>query len=447
GMGDRAGEGSDGALVRGLGIDAVSVVEIRVESAEMGTQVARRQAGTVDSWVLQLTDDESDVWGGDATRIRTVLRGLGSASLAVIDDDEGIGEMFGTLWLVDGGGLTTEVRFGTEAAGGIVRAEVVSRGADGIARSRWFGRIERSLRDLFLVDGFESWRTTELFDFTLSQVFGAEVRAGGDFVGLKRTGEGWGVVEPWSVGADGAMVESMLGLTLGLKVERFYDASVYTDDLTGLVSPMARIRISGRETGFQSGAMIEIGAAVDTAGSEIFARYSVEGANPVLVAIKTAGLNQLTPAPLAYVHQTASEMGQADVGRVRILGTDGIERFVCKAQLDSWEVLGVVVSASQREAIDRLIGVLTQEKAERIYELSDGEESAGTLIGIGEVELVARNGETELFEVSIESGDEGIRLLLSRGIGDGIELVWVCGSAEAGGTGAWIGALVAGGEE
>jgi len=438
-VGGLAGDGPE-LNAHQVGIDAVSIVEVRVESGELGLQIARRVEGTVDGWELQLSDDENDVWGGNTTRIRTVLRALGSASLGVSEDDE-IGDLYGTLAVVDHEGLSTEIRFGADAAGGFVRAEVVSRGDDGIATSRWFGRIERSLRDSLLADGLESWRATGLFEFTQSQVFGAEVTAGETRVGLERTGDGWRVVEPWPVGADGAMVQSMLGLTLGLEAERFYDAAVYTDDLTGLESPMARISVSGRESGRESGAMIEIGAAVDSSGSEIFARYRVLGSNPVLVAIKTEGLNRLTPAPLAYVHQTAGELSRADVGMLRISGTDGTTRFECSARLDSWEADGAAVTPTQGAAIERLIGVLTTEKANNIFALESTSESPETLIG--SIELIDRGGDAVVYQVALEGGDRGIQLHLSRDVGDGTTLVWVCGSAEAAGSGAWITALVA----
>jgi len=237
------------------------------------------------------------------------------------------------------------------------------------------------------------------------------------------------------------MVQGMLGSVLGLRAERFYDGAVYSDELTGLAEPVARISVLGRDHEM----VIEIGSAVDATGKEIFARYSVEGEREVVVAILTEGLNRLTASPLAYVHQTASELERADIAVVRVLGSDGKERLVCESRLDSWAVDGVVVSPSQRAAIDRLVGVVTSEQAGRVIELGNGEASSAK--HLGEIELVSRDGEVESFGVAIESGESGIRLHLSREVGDGVALVWVCGSAEAGGTGAWVGALVAGGEE
>ena len=435
-------EGDGEMRVRGLGIDPVSVVEIRVESVMLGGQMARRTAGTVDGWVVRIEGVVDGLlgeeWAADVVRVRTVLRALGSASISVVDD-EGIGEVFGSLGLVDQDGGMTEIRFGTQAAGGFVRAEIVTRGVDGIATSRWFGRMERSLRDSLVGEGLGAWRSMELFDVSMSQVVGVEVSAGGDSVTIERGGVGWRVVDPWEVGADREMVQGLVGLVLGLTAERYYDASVYSDELTGLGEPIARIAIDGRDG---ERMLIALGAAVDATGKEVFGRYRRAGGGSV-VAVKTAGLNRLTASALAYVRKTASGMSVGDVGELRVLDSSGLVRFACRPRLDGWEVDGVVVSVSQKKAIDRLVGVLMMEDAGRVFEIGDD----GMGAGIGEIEVVSRGGETERFGVLIEARKGGIELSLWRGVGDGVGLMWVFGSEGASGTGAWIGALVAGVDE
>ena len=433
------GLGGEGEAVksRRVGIDAVSVVEVRVESARAGTQYARRVAGTVDSWALQLSGDETDFWEGDATRVRTVLRAVSTASLTGVDE-ESIGDVYGSLVLVGGDGLTTEVRFGAEAAGGFVRAEIVSRGIDGIATNRWFGRIDRSLRDSLVGEGLEGWRSMDLFGMTLSEVVGAEIRAGDAETSLVKLRDGWHV-EPWDVAADSQMVQGMLGLTLGLGAERFYDEGVYSDDLTGLVSPIARIAIHLRD----STTTIEIGSAVDSSGKEIFARYTSGNGNSVVVAVSTEGLNRLTASPIAYVKKTVGGIGRADIGRVEILGTDGLARFACRAEVDSWvRVSGadnVVATPSQDEAIERLISVLTGEEAVRVYSGAEGRGEGFARVGV--VVISERDGAEHRYEIAVEPGAEGMLVHVSRGFDDPEGLVWVLGSGEAAGSGAWIATL------
>jgi len=436
--------GADRPGSRTIGIDPVSVVEIRVEGNTVGTHSAYREPDKVDSWVVRLGDEHSSEWDANEARVRTVLRALGSASIT-LTDEEPIGDLYGTLSLIENDNMTTEVRFGTDVSGGFVRAEIVLRGVDGIATSRWFGRIDRSLRYSFLDEGFSSWRSLDLFGMTLNQVTGARVSAGGSTTGLSRGAYGWSVSHPWTVPADRGIVQELLGLTLGLRAERIYDEALYTDDLTGLDSPIARIEISSAP---MSGAdpettraVIEIGSAVDNTGEEVFARYTARGRDAAVIALKTKGLNRLTASPLAYVHQTASELNRADIQSIRILGVDGTERIAFESSSGSWENTNGAVSKSQESALDRMIETLTKERAVRIYQTSDQAESETTQIG--SIHLIEDDNTETAFMVSIESASGSVRLHLSQTFGDTHEIVWVLGSAEAGGTGAWIAALAA----
>ncbi len=436
--------GVDSPAYRTIGIDPVSVIEVRIEGSRVGTQSASREPGTVDSWVIQLGDDRSTEWDANIARVRTVLRALGSATVNSTDE-EPIGDLYGTLSLTQNDKMTTEVRFGTDVSGGFVRAEIVLRGVDGIATSRWFGRIDRWLRDTFLDEGLSSWRSLDLFGMTLNQVTSARISAGGSTTGLTRGAYGWSVSHPWTLRADRTVVQELLGLTLGLRAERIYDESLYTNDLTGLDTPIAPIEISTAPMDDanpkSTRTLIELGSAVDNKGEEIFARYTARGKDPAVIALSTKGLNQLTASPLAYVHQTASVLSRADIRSLRILGVDGSERVAFESANDSWENTNGAVSKSQESALDRMIGVFTTERAGRIYQTSDQAEVATTQIG--SVLLLQDDGSEMSFDVAMESVSGNVRLHLSRSVGDDNEIVWVVGSAEAGGTGAWIAALAA----
>ena len=428
----------ESAGTRTLGIDPMAVVGVRAQrdgSEDGVVRTAERAEGTVDTWSVGLA---GAAWDADSTRVRTVLRALASATL-VVDDEESIGEVFGTLSLVGRDGVTTDVRFGEEAAGGFVRAEVVLRGEDGIATERWFGRIERSLRDSLLGDGagqgLAGWRSMDLFSMTVPEVVRAEVSAGGDSTTLERGSGGWRVVEPWDAGADGAMVQGMVGFVLALKAERFYDAALYSEDLTGLGDPIARIGL-GTADGMTS---IEIGTAVDRSGEEVFARYIGSGGNSAVLALSTAGLNRLTASGLGYVHQSAGEFVGADVEGVEILGAEGVVRLGFDRAVDRWETARGAASPSEGAAVDRLIGVLGSERAMRVKAM--GDEDPRESASVGTVRVRTAGGAVNEFGVGIESVSGGMRLHISRGVGDGMRLVWVLGSEDAAGTGAWLAAV------
>ncbi|MBO6513646.1 MAG: DUF4340 domain-containing protein [Phycisphaerales bacterium] len=438
--GSGSGTAETQASIRTLGFDPAAVVEVRVEDDQGDEESAFRESGAVDGWRVRLDEADRVGWAADSTRVRTTLRALASASLQV-QDDESIGDLAGVLSLVDGDGMTTEVRFGSQAGGGFVPVEVVSRGTDGIASGRWFGRIERALRDSMIGRGLGSWRSAELFDLTVAEVFGAEVASGADRVVLERTSLGWEIREPWVFGADGQSVGAMVGLTLGLRIERFYDSEVYSKDLTGLGSPIATILVrdgSGVEH------LIMLGSAVDAEGSEVFAEYRSGDQRSVVVAIKTEGLNRLTASPLGYVLQSPISLTRADISSLRITSSEGQDRLVVKPKLDSWEVGGTVASPSQKSAIERLLGVMSQENAGFISVLKDGLNADGSeapFVTVGVIEITDRSGRTAIVDAGIEASSGTISLSLKRSLGDGVELVWVLESQDASGTGAWLAAM------
>lgn len=442
-LGPGSDTGSHHAVIQTLGFDPAAVVEIRVQSEPIGVQTAVRETGAVDGWRVRLDEDDASGWGADSTRIRTVLRALSSASLTVIDE-ESIGDQLGTLSLINSDRISTEVRFGAQASGGFVPVEVVSRGTDGIAQGRWFGRIERSLRDSLVTQGLDSWRSKELFDLTLSEVFGARVESGRDVVGLSRGARGWTIEEPWIAGADGASVGAMVGLTLGLSAERFYDPEIYTHDLTGLDSPIATLRLRDGE-GLEHS--LTLGSAVDPTGSEVFAEYQVGQQSPAIVAIKTEGLNRLTASPLGYVQQSPVVMPSADIGELRVVSAEGEVRLECEPKLDSWVVAGTAATPSQKSAIERLVKVMSRENAGLIYVLIDGvreDGSASPATPVGVIEIADRAGNKVRLDAGIETSSGSIKLSVTKSIGEGVELVWVLESQDASGTGAWLAAMTAG---
>tara|TARA_R110002072_G_scaffold100902_4_gene222463 strand:- start:1783 stop:3201 length:1419 start_codon:yes stop_codon:yes gene_type:complete len=441
-------EGTSGSEVlksRTLGIDAVSVVEIELQRSGSEREVARRDAGGVDQWRLYLDGEEDDGrgWSGDPVRVRSVLRALATSSIAV-DDEEKIGGVYGTLMLKDQDSSSTEIRFGDSAAGGFVHAEIVDRGKDGIATHRWFGRIERSLRDSMFADGMNAWRSLDLFEMTMTELTQARFQAGNDEAEIRRDSSGWRVL-PWDVAADPEVVGGMLGLTLGLRAERFYDGWVYTDDLTGLGDPLAEISLLTRsDTG--AGTMIQIGSGVDSTGKEVFARYTLDDGRSYVIAVLTEGLNRLTASPLAYVKRSIGGVARADIARVTIQGADGKDRFEVRSSLGSWVRISkgneVAATPSESKAIDRLLSILSSEQAQRVY---DGVEGRGEgFAEIGGVELTARDGTAERYEVAIVPTSEGMRLHISRSFDNETGLVWVYASPEAAGSGAWIAAVGSG---
>lgn len=429
--------------IQTIGVDSVSVVEIRLAIADADTQKAIRVPQSIDDWNIQLNADSSAVWIGDSTRIRTVLRALCNASLAVLDE-EPISQLAGTMTLIDQDRFQTELRFDEQAVGGYVRTEIVKRGTDGLATSRWFGRVERTLRDRFLSNGFADWRSLDLFPMTIAEIRAAEFQAGGERVVLRRDVRGWSVNEPWNAQADQPTVQSMLSLTLGLKAERFYNTEDFQDSLTGLDTPIAEISVESLNGESTEINRIVIGSAVDSSGQEVFARYSING-QPTLVAIRTEGLRQLTAAPLAYIHQSPAVFTKANLQRVEIRDIDGRARFATWPRLDSWETdrgnTTGAVSESEAKSIDRLVQVLGSERARQISEREASVDSDTTdSNAVGLISLLLQNGEEIVFEASIESVQNSLVLHLAREI-DGTSIVWSMNSESSVATAAWITAL------
>lgn len=425
--------------IRTIGFDAVSIKEVQIRTEERGNQRAIRDPGGMDSWRLFL-DEDSAAWAADAARVRTVLRALATASISPSEDDE-IVDSAGTLSLMDRDGLTTELRFSSQSTGGFTAVEVVSRGEDGIATDRWFGRIERSMRDSLIGDGLASWRSLDLFPMTIPEVRSAFVRAGSNETTLQRGDRGWRV-SSWEIGADPAMVQGMLGLTLGLKATRFFDDAAYTDTLTGLDAPLAQIMISTRAS-LDSPASIEIGSGVDASGSEVFARYTTPDGSSTIVSVPTEGLNRLTASPVAYVQRQVTGVDKAQIAKLEILDSDDQLLFASSPAAESWVrengASSVPATPNETDAIERLMQVLTDQESARIYETDPG--FADGVSRVGSVVLTLRDGLALRYTAGLESFGGSIRLHLMRGQQQSGTLVWVMSSKEAAGSGAWIAAM------
>jgi hypothetical protein len=273
---------------------------------------------------------------------------------------------------------------------------------------------------------------------TIPDVRAAYVRAGNNETSLQRTDLGWRVL-PWEIGADPAMVQGMLGLTLGLKATRFFDDDAYTDTLTGLDEPLARIMINTQSSP-DSSASIEIGSGVDASGQEVFARYTSPEGNSAIVAVQTEGLNRLTASPIAYIQRQISGVDKTQIAKIEIAGNDNKPVFVCKPSAEAWIRMNgessVPATPNETDAIERLVQVLTREESARIYETDPGFDAAVT--SVGSIAMTLRNGSSLVYKAGLESYSGSIRLHLMLGQERAGTLVWVMGSNEAAGSGAWI---------
>ncbi|MFK7758653.1 MAG: DUF4340 domain-containing protein [Phycisphaerales bacterium] len=433
--------------VRTIGIDASGITLVSIKRSEQRTQQALRTDGTGDKWNLIL-DENAQEWPAHTPSVRTALRAISTASVAV-DSNEPIGDLYGTLILKDQEAVSTEIHFGNTSAGGFVRGEVVERGDDGIATNRWFGRFERSLRDSIFIGGLEQWRSTDLFPFTPSQVKSASIRSGNESTDLSKVNSRWMVVN-WNLPADVSTVQNTLGLTLGLSAERFYDQQVYTDDLTGLENPIARIRLS-KQTPQSSpssvdesqGIILEIGSAIDSTGAEVFARYRDGNNTPVVIALSTQALNRLTAAPLAYVRKTVVSSQRSDLVALTINDTENTTRLKARTNVDQWikkrDDSEVALTPSEANAVERLFAVLSAQDASQIMVNSDAKFPSRGLVG--SVEILNRSNRVERYQLAVVTESTGLKLHICSEFDDPDSIVWIMDSDDAAGTGAWIASL------
>lgn len=418
---------------RSLGIDPARVIRITRSISGQPDQAVERSGAGGESWVVRWGSEESAMsWPADPMRVRAGTRNLSTQKISETEEDT-LSDPAGSVQIVDTDGKDIEITFGSIASGGYVPIRVDERDSTGIVQSRWFGRIQSQVREAFITSGFLPWRSNELFAGVPAQVTGVSLDAGEHHVELLRDPTGWMITSPFVSLAESGKAEELVGTLLGLESLGFVDS---TDDGidAGFDRPIAVVSMT-HEGGVT---WMRIGSQADMGGQQVFARITTPTGEAV-VRVLAENLAKLTPTPEAYIARTPSRIALSDITRLEILGTDNKPRLVAARSLGGWMIDGTPATAQYSEAINRLMQVLTVEPASGVQVLkpdTEPSEPMGTIRAFGaEGNLLMR------FGFGLDSSDAGLRLLVTEDLDAGGQIVWICTSDEARGTGAWLTAM------
>jgi hypothetical protein len=424
-------------------IDPARVASLRRTVPDTTPSTAERTGP--DTWTLRWTDPAGQArsWSADPGRIRAALRLLGTAEITLSDEPHEMAPTT-TLQVTEADGRSVEIWFGARAAGGQTPVVVVVKGADGVAEKRVDGRIGSGVPDAFVRTDWSFWRDPTIFDAGVAVTDALAIQTQTHRVRVQRTNRGWAITEPFAIEADAGEIERTMGVLQGMKAASF-DDSGSPDSITGLDNPIATVRVESR-TGMRT---LEVGGPAESTGGGRFGRITA-GEAVAIIRLDPEALGRITAAPEAYARRTTVALGPGDIAGLRLTGADGRVRLDARrgpTGAGEWTLGDASTPASrdQRDAIDRVVRVLTAEPAARVA--AQPRPGAPATSGrLGTLELLGLDGGVlATLRLRTEPGADAMRLLVSTDLDDDRELVWTHATDQAKGVVAWAAALTAGG--
>lgn len=395
-------------------------------------QILARDAEQSSRWILHWSQGGMDSrWLVGASKARSGIRVLATAR-AIVSDEDLVTVPAGEVVIRQSSGDVIRVEFDSQSSGGYTAIRVEERASDGVATKRWFGRIERSVSDVFISDGLLGWRSNRVFDIPSSAVRAVELEAAGTSVSLARTNTGWTVAEPMQTHGDTQRIEDLIKVLISLEASAFVDADL-DSVTTGIDTPIATLRI----TTMDESSSLVIGTRSDVGGSSVYAKLETPTGS-AMITLEIDQLSELTASSEAYVGKTPSPASATAIGGLRINGRDGKARLEASRSMGNWTIEGNAADSLNRDAIDRLIGVLTRDPAQVVRVL----EADTAVAALGSVELLGQDGaQIDRFDVALDSTEAGMRLLVLKELESGQRVLWATVSDEAAATGAWLTAV------
>ncbi len=416
---------------RTIGFDPSETAGVEV-IGDGAHQVLERDPDRPDRWLIRWVESGLDhSWVASPSKARSGLRALATARvmLSEVDLVETTG---GEVNIRKHDGDVIRVVFDAGTSGGYQAVRIEERDRDGVASGRWFGRVEASLFETFVGKGMLGWRSDRLFEITNSAVRLVELEAMGASVVLGQTNTGWVIEQPIQIHGQRTTIEDLVKVLLSLESKSFVDDEI-DSQTTGIANPIAKVKIATTD----QTAVLTIGTRADINGETVYAQ--VESATgSALITLATDQLSKLTAAVEAYISKTPSPASSGAIASVRINGRDGIERFIASRTMGNWIIDDTQADSINRDAIDRLVGVLARDEA--LFVRFFDADAVPTAMGY--VELLSADGSVlDGFGIALDSTQAGMRVLIFRELGNGQVVLWASDSEAAMATGAWLTAV------
>ena len=414
----------------GLQFDPASVTEMRIERPSSSVQIGR--AGeSVDEWTGSWDrGGETFEWGVGATRVRGALRALATARVR-LSDARLVEDESGRVLITARDGSTTSLLLAEERSGGRAPVRVEQRDASGAIERVLDGWLESSVADALTPDIALSWRDEKLMAMAASSVESIRISAPPYTTTLERLNGRWWITDPVRVHADREKSEQLVRSALALKAAGFVEQDV--DDATsGMDSPLAQIEVKGANDAYS----LSIGGKqADIGGDLLWGRFERETTS-TMIYLTMESFTRLTAVPDAYVSSIAASFGSTEARGMVVRGRDGSPRLLASRQDGDWWIGDTRADTLTRDAIDRLVGLLTSSNADAVRLLQPDAEFPKLIAGVDIND--AQGGSLGSYEVALQSSDSGMRLLVMQTLSDGQRVVWSYSGDDAQATGTWL---------
>lgn len=416
---------------RTIGFDPVSISAIE-RLVDDQREILERDPTRLEQWSVHWAQGGMDHrWAVQSNKAKGALRMLSTARIQTLEDDQ-LNTIGGELLLRQTDGSSIRIEFDSTSSGGFNTIRIEHRDTQGVATARWFGRIQRRVYDALISTNLRQWRSKQLFELPNSSIRRVELEAGGLSLVLARTSSGWIIQEPFAIHGDTQTIENLIKVLGSLQANGFVDDPV-DQSTTGLGSPIAKIRLASESRN----PSLTIGTRADVGGSSVYGQVETEMGS-ALVTLKTDQLAKLTAAAEPYIARTPSSATLGSVVGIQINGRDARLRFQAKRELGKWTIGETQADSVNRDAIDRLIGLLLHEPA-TVVNVIDADSA---IEPVGSVALIGADGRSlDELGFAIDSTPSGMRLLLIHQLDDARQVIWGTVSDDAAATGAWLTAV------
>ena len=413
---------------RTLGFDTARTVGL-TRLVDNERQVVEADELQPNRWIVRWVQDGMDrAWIADLNKARAGFRSLATANIMLSATDL-VASSRGEVVIHQRDGESIRVEFGSNPSGGFTPVRIEERDAGGIATARWFGRIDRSVADVYMNNSVLGWRTDQVFDLPNSSIRQVELKAGENAVALERSAVGWRIVEPVAVQGDRAQIEALVKVLLSLEAASFVDDEV-DPQTSGIESPIASVELSTAD----STSSIVIGNRADVGGERVYAQIRT-GVGSAMVTLATDQLSKLTPIADAYISKVPSSLSATMVNRMSVAGRDERIRLDATRTMGDWLIDSSKADSINREAIERVIRVVCTNPAQAVGII----ESESIPAPIAFIEMHGNDAsQSQRFGLTLDSNDAGMRLLLTQQVSQTQSVVWSCISDDASASGAWL---------
>lgn len=413
----------------GLQFDPAAVTGLELGGVAASVRIMR-DPESVDQWTGSWESDAGEKsWGVSASRVRGALRALATAQVR-LSDERLVQDSYAQIIISGRDEARTTLQIGTDRSGGRAPVRVEQRDATGAIERVLDGWLETSIADALTFETTLSWRDEKLLQLAPTSVDSIRISARPYATTLERSSGRWWITDPVRVHADREKSEQLVRSALAIKAAGFVEQTV--DNATsGLDNPLAVIEVGSGENNYT----LSIGKRADIGGDLLYGRF-VSGESETLIRVTTDAFTKLTAVPDAYVSGIAVPHGATDVRGVTVQGRDGAARFAASRNAGEWSIGEERVDTLTRDAIERLVRLMTQTQANAVRLLDSETEAPKQIAG---VTLSGAQG-TELgsYEVALQPSESGMRLLVMQTLADGQRVVWSYVGDEAQATGTWL---------